>query len=145
MSSPPSVGRPCTVGAMSRIETRPYFVFGDLVSNVGVGAAIGGLTALIFGPGWNMVVAMFVGMALGMAVSLPFAFGLGALFGAMEIMVPVMTTGMVAAMVVAMAAAMDATSAMQGMRLGALSGLGVIIAVYLANAVIRGRTAHWTS
>jgi hypothetical protein len=128
-----------------RIETRPYFVFGDLVSNLAVGALVGVVTAALFGPGWNMFVAMFVAMALGMAISLPFALLLGALFGAMEIMVPVMTTGMVAGMVVGMDAAMRASSIGHGAQLGAVSGLGVMVAVYLANAVIRGRTSHWTS
>lgn len=127
-----------------RIETRPYFVFGDLVSNVLTGGVIGIIMAAVFGPSWNMFVAMFVAMAFGMAISLPFAFLLGALFGAMEIMVPVMTTGMVAAMVVSMDAAMMECSLVRGAQLGALSGVGVMIAVYLANAVIRGRTSHWT-
>jgi hypothetical protein len=130
---------------MALIETRPYFLLGDLVSNLGVGALVGSLSALLFGPGWNMLVAMVVGMALGMLVAIPFALLLGALFGAMEIMVPVMTTGMVAGMVVSMGAAMEPCSFARGAQLGALSGLGAMVAIYLANALIRGRTSHWTS
>jgi hypothetical protein len=127
------------------IETRPYFVIGDLASNVGVGALVGALSALVFGSGWNMFVAMIVGMALGMLVSLPFAFLLGALFGAMEVILPVMTTGMVAGMIVSMGAAMEGSTFAQGAKLGAISGFGVMVAIYLANAVIRRRTSRWTS
>ena len=88
------------------METRPYFLFGDLLANGLAGVLVGVVMAALFGPGWNMILAMFVGMALGMIISLPIALPLGALFGAMEVMVPVMTTGMVAGMVVSMASAM---------------------------------------
>ena len=53
------------------METRPYFVIGDILVNLVCGAVIGGLMALIFTPAWNMFLAMVVGMALGMALSLP--------------------------------------------------------------------------
>ena len=53
------------------METRAYFVVGDLVANVGTGALVGLAMAGIFGPDWNMFVAMLLGMALGMALSLP--------------------------------------------------------------------------
>ena len=36
------------------METRPYFIAGDIVSNVAVGALAGGACALLFGTGWNM-------------------------------------------------------------------------------------------
>jgi len=127
------------------METRPYFVLGDLLSSCGVGALVGLAMAALVGPGWNMVVAMLVGMALGMAIALPFALGLGALFGAMETMIPVMTTGMVAGMLVAMGAAMQVSSLSHGAALGALSGFGVLAATYLANAVLRRRASRWTS
>jgi hypothetical protein len=130
------------------METRPFFVAGDLASNVLVGALVGGVLALLFGPGWNMFIAMVVGMVLGMVVSLPFAFLLGALFGAMETMLPVMTTGMLAGMVVSMAAAMAASAEAVGFAhgawLGCLSGFGIFVATYLANAVVKPRAARWT-
>jgi len=123
------------------METRPYFVIGDLFSNCGVGALVGLAMAALVGPGWNMLVGMLVGMALGMAIALPFALGLGALFGAMETMIPVMTTGMVAGMIVSMGAAMQASGLAHAAELGALSGFGVVAATYLANAVLRRRTS----
>jgi hypothetical protein len=45
------------------IETRPYFVLGDLVSNIAVGALVGVVMAAVLGPAWNMFLAMFVTMA----------------------------------------------------------------------------------
>ena len=130
--------------AHAALETRPYFVFGDLLANASVGAAVGLICAACFGPAWNMVLAMFAGMALGMALSLPPALGFGALFGAMEVMVPVMTTGMVAGMVVSMAGAMGEVSLARGAQLGLTSGVGVMVATYAANAVIRRRAPRWT-
>ena len=134
--------RRCYVGSM---ETRPYFVFGDLLANSLAGALVGTISALVFGPAWNMILAMFVGMAIGMVLSGPPAFGFAALFGAMEVMVPVMTTGMVAGMVVSMAAAMGEVSIVEGLRMGTLSGVGVMVATYVANAAIKQRAPKWTS
>ena len=126
------------------METRPYFVLGDLAVNVAAGIVVALVSAALFGPGWNMVLAMIVGMALGMMISLPIAIASGALFGAMEVMIPVMTTGMVAGMVVSMAAAMDEIGLGSAARLGAYSGIGVAIATYVANALIKRRGVPWT-
>ena len=131
------------------METRPYFIFGDLLANSLAGVLVGLATAALFGPGWNMLIAMFLGMALGMVLSMPVAFPLGALFGAMEVMLPVMTTGMVAGMVVSMAAAMapitEPVSLARGAELGFYSGLATLASCYVANIWIRGRTSQWTS
>ena len=131
------------------METRPYFIFGDVLANSLSGIVVGAARAALFGPRWNMILAMFVGMALGMVISLPIALPLGALFGAMEVMVPVMTTGMVAGMVVSMASAMaspaEPISLGRGAELGFYSGLGTLAACYAANIWIRGRASRWTS
>ena len=127
------------------METRPYFVFGDLLANASVGALVGVVCAACFGSGWNMVLAMFLCMALGMALSLPFALGFGALFGAMEVMLPVMTTGMLAGMVASMAGAMEGLALARGATLGLWSGLAVVVVTYVANALIRGRASRWTA
>ncbi len=129
----------------TELETRPYFVLGDLAANIAAGVIIGLISALLFGPGWNMLLAMFVGMALGMVISLPIALGSGALFGAMEVMLPVMTTGMVVGMVVPMAAAMAEVSFAWAVRVGACCGVGVVIATYVANSLIKRRTERWTT
>ncbi len=127
------------------LETRPYFVFGDLVTNCVAGVVVSLIMAAIFGPGWNMLIAMIVGMFLGMAITLPIALLSGALFGAMEVMVPTMLTGMVAGMVVSMAAAMGEVGFAWSARVGVCSGIGVVIVSYVANSVIRRRNSHWTT
>ena len=127
------------------METRPYFIAGDIVSNLAVGALVGGACALLFGTGWNMFVAMIAGMGLGMVISLPLAFLLSAFFGALETMLPVMTTGMVAGMVVSMETSLMATRVADAAWLGCLSGLGVVVATYLANGVIKPRAKRWTT
>ena len=127
------------------METRPYFVLGDLAANALAGVFVGCVCAALFGPSWNMLLAMVVGMALGMALSLPVAFAAGALFGAMEVMVPVMTTGMVVGMVVSMAAAMGDVGYGWAAQAGVWSGIGVVIATYVANVLIKRRASQWTS
>jgi len=129
----------------TEMETRPYFMAGDLLANLGVGALVGLAMAAMVGIGWNMLVAMVVGMALGMAISIPPALLLGALLGAMEVMIPVMTTGMVAGMGVSMAASMGEVGLARGAELGALSGVCVIAALYVANSVIRRTDTRWIS
>ncbi|MBW2399714.1 MAG: hypothetical protein JRG80_10615 [Deltaproteobacteria bacterium] len=103
------------------------------------------ISAAVFGPSWNMLLAMFAGMALGMALSMPFALVAGALFGAMEVMLPVMTTGMVAGMIVSMAAAMGDIGFAWAARAGAYSGIVVVVATYFANAWIKRKASQWTS
>ena len=61
------------------METRPYFIAGDMLANLFAGALVGAICAWLFGPGWNMWVAMLVGMPIGMIVALPVAGLLGAL------------------------------------------------------------------
>ena len=127
------------------METRPYFVLGDVLANSVVGALVGVASAALFGPGWNMIIAMLVGMALGMVISLPALLGFVVLFGAMEVMVPAMTTGMVAGMVVSMSATMGPLSFASAAVLGVKSGLGVLVAIYLANIIVKRRAALWTT
>ena len=115
------------------METRPYFIVGDIVSNLFVGALVGGACALLLDTGWNMFVAMIVGMVLGMVISLPLALLLSAFFGAMETILPVMTTGMVAGMVISMAASLVALRAADAAWLGCFSGLGVVVATGRSN------------
>ena len=127
------------------METRAYFVIGDLAVNILVGAMVGGLMALMFGPAWNMFAAMIVGMALGMLVSVPLAFVASRLFGAMEVMLPVMTTGMLAGMAVPMVASMAAHTFGDGALMGGVCGLAVFVATYVANAFIKRKASEWTS
>ena len=126
------------------METRPVFILGDIASNAIAGAFVGFLSALIFGTGWPMILAMIVGMVLGMILSAPFAFGCSALCGAMEVMLPVMMTGMVAGMVVSMKAASVPLGLGEGAMLGVWSGLGVFVAIYILNALMKSEAEKWT-
>ena len=92
------------------MDSRLYFVLGDLASNLLVGALAGWLSALVIGVGWNMWLAMFLAMALGMLVGLVLFFPLGMAFGAMEVMLPTMFSGMLSGMVVGMWTAMHPVS-----------------------------------
>ena len=82
------------------MDSRLYFVLGDLASNLLVGALAGWFSALVIGDGWNMWLAMFLAMGLGMLLGLVLFFPLGMAFGAMEVMLPTMFSGMLAGMVV---------------------------------------------
>lgn len=127
------------------METRFYFVLGDVLANLLAGVIVGAACAWIFGPAWNMWLAMLVGMPLGMILALPVAMALGALFGAMEVMLPVMVTAMTVSMVVPMMAAMGQLSLRTAVETGcwlAFASLGIC---YAANAVIKKRTPPWIS
>ena len=84
------------------MERRLYFLFGDIVSNTGVGALVGLVVVLCVRKGWPALLAMVSGMLLGDVVALPAIVVLSILFGAMEVMLPVMLTAMVTGMMVAM-------------------------------------------
>jgi len=125
------------------METRPYFLLGDLFVNSAVGALVGLTCAALLDPSWNMWLGMFVGMAMGMAMALVLSLAVFALlFGAMEVMVPAMLTGMIAGMVVGMAAPMTPVSLSEGARWGALLGLVCLAVTYAANTVLRKQTIH---
>ena len=126
------------------METRLYFIVGDLIANIVTGALVGAACALIFGPAWNMWLAMLVGMIVGMAIALPLFLLLGALFGAMEVMIPTMLTAMVVSMVIPMAAAMTPISVAGAAQQGAWYGVGTLAMCYAANAIIRTRASRWT-
>ncbi len=120
------------------MDSRLFFIFGDLLSAALVGAAVAALTSVAFGPQWNMWLAMFVAMALGMLAAFILWLPLGMLFGAMEVMVPTMLTGMLVAMVIGMQASMQPLSLGTATGAGALLGFACIAATWLANSLLRG-------
>jgi hypothetical protein len=119
------------------MERRLYFLIGDLLSNVGVGALVGLAVALFVNGAWPVVLAMIIGMLVGDLIALPVAFALSALFGAMELMLPVMLTGMIAGMLVGMWAAMMPLSGGSTAVLGGVVGLMVLVVTYALNAYVR--------
>jgi hypothetical protein len=120
------------------MDSRLYFVLGDLFSNILVGIVAGWLTVLVVGVGWNMVVAMVLAMLIGMIVGLVLWFPLGTLFGAMEVMLPVMFGGMLSGMVVGMWAAMMPVSSYEAVAVGGVCGLVAIVIIWIMNNALRG-------
>lgn len=89
------------------MDERPYFLFGDVLSNVLVALLTALAVDALFSPGWSMPVAMFLAMLLGMGIaSLCCVLLLMRFFGAMEIMLPTMLTGMLVGMLVGMSRVM---------------------------------------
>ena len=124
------------------METRPYFILGDIVANLVTGVAAALATVALIGPGWNMLVGMFVGMALGMALAMLLSLAVfAAFFGAMEVMLPAMLTGMAAGMWLGMAAPMGAVGALRAVEMGAATGVAVVVFTYLMNARLRGKVS----
>ena len=119
------------------METRLYFVFGDLISNLATGAFVGGLCTAVITLNWEVSIAMVAGMAIGMAVSLPAGVLFGSLFGALEVFLPVMTTGMIAGMAVGMRSSMDVIAFVDAVLVGGACGVGIVIVTYLANLWIQ--------
>jgi hypothetical protein len=122
------------------LDHRLFFVVGDFLANLAIGAIVGLLAWLIVGPSWNMWIAMFAMMALGMVAGLIFFFPVGMKLGAMEVMIPVMYSGMWAGMFVGMAEAMMPLPLLHAVAIGAACGVAEIVFVWVANSILRGVT-----
>ena len=120
------------------MDSRLYFVLGDLFSNLLVAILAGWLCSLLIPAGWNMFLAMLVAMVIGMAVGLGLFFPLGVAFGAMEVMLPTMFTGMFSGMVVGMWAAMMPLGGLQAVAAGAVCGLVGVNVIWILNNSLRG-------
>ncbi len=121
------------------MSIRPYFIIGDLVSNLATGAVVGLACAGVFDTGWPPLIAMIAGMGLGTTLAVVLGlFGFSRYFGALETMVPVMLTGMLTGMVVSMAAAMKPIGYVAGGALGVLIGLAALAATYIVNFRLNG-------
>lgn len=122
------------------METRAYFLFGDLLGNLVVGA----LAAIVCGylcSGWpfmviGMVVAMFLGMIISTILTVTV---LLKWFGAMEVMLPVMTTGMFSAMAIVMWPPGGSYSVAGAAELGLTVGFAVFVITWIINAIIVGK------
>jgi hypothetical protein len=122
------------------MRIRPYFLLGDVLANVCVGALIAWVMSAFVSPAWPMLVAMIVSMFLGMFLSLIVGLVLFfRFFGAMEVMLPTMFSGMLSGMCVGMAASMVPVATGTALWAGALIGLVTVIAIYGANYLINGR------
>ena len=120
------------------MDYRPYFIVGDLVSNVLVGAVVGLLCAVTVIVGWPMFVVMLFTMSLGMVVALMLFFPLSILFGAMEIMLPTMFSGMMSGMVVGMWCTMAFQTPESGAIVGSVCGLVSLVIVWVIDYRLSG-------
>jgi hypothetical protein len=122
------------------MDHRLFFVAGDFLANLLVGAIVGLVCWAIVSPSWNMWIAMFAMMPVGTVVGLIMFFPIGIKLGAMEVMVPLMFSGELSGMVVGMGAAMAVLTPGQAALLGAASGMAGIFFVWAANTLLRGVT-----
>ena len=120
------------------MDHRLYFVVGDFIANLLVGALVGLLSWLIVGPGWNMWIGMLAMMPTGMVVGLACFFPAGIKLGAMEAMVPMMYSGMMSGMFAGMLPPMMPTSAALATAVGAACGAVTIILIWIVNSLLRG-------
>ena len=120
------------------MDSRLFFVLGDLASNVLVGLIVGWLCILVVEVGWNMFFAMLLAMAIGMVAGTVLCVPLGVFFGAMEVMLPTMFGGMLSGMVVGMWAAMTPLSGAGGAAIGGVCGLLSIVVIWVMNNSLRG-------
>lgn len=121
---------------MTQIETRPYFVVGDLIANSALGALVGVCCALVIPQNWPSLVAMMAGMFLGMLIAIPVQLASSLLLGAFETMLPMMLSGMSSGMLVAMMASQKPIPWRDGLTAGALAGLAVVAFTYAMNALL---------
>lgn len=120
------------------MDSRLYFVLGDLASNILVGLVVGWLCSLVVGVGWNMLFAMLLAMVIGMVLGTLLWLPLGMMFGAMEVMLPTMFGGMLSGMVVGMWAAMTPLGGAEAAAIGAVCGLVAIVIIWVLNNSVRG-------
>ncbi len=120
------------------MDSRLFFVLGDLFANILVGAVAGWVCTLIIDPGSNMFFAMLLAMLIGMVVGTVLWLPLSIKLGAMEVMVPTMFTGMVSGMVLGMWAAMAPIESGFALFLGGVCGLASIVFIWIFNNALRG-------
>jgi len=121
------------------METRLYFIAGDVLANAGAGAGAVVVCTALLGETWPPA-AMILGMIIGGAVAMLLGMLASLLFGAFEVMLPVMTTGMLAGMM----ASMQAVPVNVAATRGAVAGIGILVVTYLLNARLRRETGPWT-
>jgi hypothetical protein len=124
------------------LDHRLFFVVGDFLANIVLGAIVGLICWAIVSPSWNMWIAMFAMMPVGTIVGLLLFFPIGIKLGAMEVMVPLMFSGELTGMVVGMGSAMYVLSLRDAVLLGAATGFVGIVVVWIVNSLLRGVTRY---
>jgi hypothetical protein len=118
---------------------RPYFVLGDIFTNLVAGMAAALCARALVGISWNILLAMPAGMVAGMLASSLAALLFMPLFGAFEVMLPAMLTGMISGMLVGMLESMRGLSPAEAAACGSASGIVSIAWAYAVTAWVRRR------
>jgi hypothetical protein len=124
------------------METRPFFVLGDIFTNVAAGVAAALLTWSLVPLSWSPLLSMPAGMILGTLAAIPVTIALSPLFGAFEIMLPGMLSGMIAGMIAAMMSATESPGMARAAAWGAGAGIAVVIWVYALTAYASRSDRH---
>jgi len=119
------------------METRPYFIIGDVSCSVTVGIASGAAVTALVSLEWSMLVSMVAGMLLGMTVAAIGIIGFGLCFGMMELHMPAMITGMLTGMGIVMLRSQEPLAAVTAGFLGALVGLVIYTLTWMADALLQ--------
>lgn len=117
-----------------------YFVIGDYMAGMLIGALTAlGVRAAVW-PGMDMVIAMLLGMVIGMAIHLVLGLVLSPLLGMFETMLPASVIGMYGGMLFGMRDSMAAGSHTLGaaIMVGALFGALVVLGVKAYDCALRG-------
>jgi hypothetical protein len=117
-----------------------YFVIGDYMAGILIGALTAlGVRAVIW-PGMDMVIAMLLGMGIGMAIHLVLGLLLSPLLGMFETMIPASVIGMYGGMLFGMRDSMAAGSPtlIATATVGALFGALVVLSIKVYNRALRG-------
>ena len=115
-----------------------YFLFGDVLACVTVGAASGWLTSIIVPGDWFTLAAMATGMIVGMLVGLIGAIPFTPFFGSFEIMLPSSLSGIVAGMAFGMIDTVVGIDWKEALLGGGLIGLLCLIGTYVLNSRLHG-------
>tara|TARA_B110000444_G_scaffold261157_1_gene311505 strand:+ start:4122 stop:4499 length:378 start_codon:yes stop_codon:yes gene_type:complete len=122
------------------METRAYFLFGDLFGNLIVGVSSSIICGYLCSDWPFMIIGMIVAMFLGMIISTILTITiLLKWFGAMEVMLPAMSTGMFSAMAIVMWPPGGTYTIISAIELGLFVGAIIFIITWIINAVIVGK------
>lgn len=119
---------------------RLYFILGDILACVTVGAASGWFTSLIIPGDWFALAAIVTGMIVGMLVGVFGAMPFTPFFGSFEIMLPASLSGIVAGMAIGMIDTVVGIDWKEAAMGGGLVGILCLIGTYVLNSRLRGET-----
>lgn len=117
-----------------------YFVVGDYMAGMLIGALTAlGVRAAVW-PGMDMVLGMLVGMAVGMVMHLVLGLLLAPVLGMFYTMVPALVIGMYGGMLFGMRDAMAAGSPTltAATTVGALFGAVVVLGIHIYDRALQG-------